>query len=162
MQYIRQKYSIYCILLRFESLAKDHSLSCIKVTWCQTQCLVCRCFFLFFFVAMIKLLDPVQYFYLFVFIHSSPHHWLMLCVHMCDHFYQAADGRGRERQREPTSTLEVPEQQRTPAHHIRSRSVSPHREEQGHNRSRPPNVPTQRWGLITFMGKKGMGQFHHI
>uniref|UniRef100_A0A8D3DXF3 Regulating synaptic membrane exocytosis 1 n=1 Tax=Scophthalmus maximus TaxID=52904 RepID=A0A8D3DXF3_SCOMX len=54
------------------------------------------------------------------------------------------DGRGRERQRESTSTLEVPEQQRTPAHHIRSRSVSPHREEQGRIRSRPPNVPTQR------------------
>ncbi|XP_055358566.1 regulating synaptic membrane exocytosis protein 1-like isoform X26 [Betta splendens] len=57
---------------------------------------------------------------------------------------KAADGRGRERQREPTSTLEVPEQQRTLTHHIRSRSVSPHREEQGRNRSRPPNVPTQR------------------
>ncbi|XP_062257335.1 regulating synaptic membrane exocytosis protein 1-like isoform X2 [Platichthys flesus] len=54
------------------------------------------------------------------------------------------DGRGRERQREPTSTLEVPEQQRTPSHHLRSRSVSPHREEQGRIRSRPPNVPTQR------------------
>ncbi|XP_026212177.1 regulating synaptic membrane exocytosis protein 1-like isoform X2 [Anabas testudineus] len=54
------------------------------------------------------------------------------------------DGRGRERTREPTSTLEVPEQQRMPTHHIRSRSVSPHREEQGRNRSRPPNVPTQR------------------
>ncbi|XP_035805446.2 regulating synaptic membrane exocytosis protein 1-like isoform X8 [Amphiprion ocellaris] len=57
---------------------------------------------------------------------------------------QPADGRGRERQRESTSTLEVPEKQRTPAHHIRSRSVSPHREEQGRIRSRPPNVPTQR------------------
>ncbi|XP_022599572.1 regulating synaptic membrane exocytosis protein 1-like [Seriola dumerili] len=57
---------------------------------------------------------------------------------------KAADGRGRERQREPTSTLEVPDQQRTPAHHIRSRSVSPHREEQGRIRSRPPNVPAQR------------------
>uniref|UniRef100_A0A3Q1G0A8 Regulating synaptic membrane exocytosis 1a n=1 Tax=Acanthochromis polyacanthus TaxID=80966 RepID=A0A3Q1G0A8_9TELE len=54
------------------------------------------------------------------------------------------DGRGRERQRESTSTLAVPEQQRTPTHHIRSRSVSPHREEQGRIRSRPPNVPTQR------------------
>ncbi|XP_044071085.1 regulating synaptic membrane exocytosis protein 1-like isoform X6 [Siniperca chuatsi] len=57
---------------------------------------------------------------------------------------QPADGRGRERQREPTSTLEVPEQQRMPTHHIRSRSVSPRREEQGRIRSRPPNVPTQR------------------
>ncbi|XP_059215734.1 regulating synaptic membrane exocytosis protein 1-like [Centropristis striata] len=55
-----------------------------------------------------------------------------------------ADGRGRERQRESTSTLEVPDQQRTPSHHIRSRSVSPHREEQGRIRSRPPNVPAQR------------------
>ncbi|KAM9803696.1 regulating synaptic membrane exocytosis protein 1 isoform 3-T3 [Neosynchiropus ocellatus] len=55
-----------------------------------------------------------------------------------------ADTRGRERQREPASTLEVPEQQRAPSHHIRSRSVSPHREEQGRLRSRPPNVPAQR------------------
>ncbi|KAG7512950.1 regulating synaptic membrane exocytosis 1-like isoform X4 [Solea senegalensis] len=54
------------------------------------------------------------------------------------------DGRGRERQREPSSTLEVPDQQRTPSHHVRSRSVSPKREEQGRIRSRPPNVPTQR------------------
>uniref|UniRef100_A0A669DNL4 Regulating synaptic membrane exocytosis 1 n=1 Tax=Oreochromis niloticus TaxID=8128 RepID=A0A669DNL4_ORENI len=46
----------------------------------------------------------------------------------------------KSRQREPTSTLEVPEQQRTPTHHIRSRSVSPHREEQGRIRSRPPNT----------------------
>uniref|UniRef100_A0A8D0A8M4 Regulating synaptic membrane exocytosis 1 n=1 Tax=Sander lucioperca TaxID=283035 RepID=A0A8D0A8M4_SANLU len=57
---------------------------------------------------------------------------------------QPADGRGRERQRESTSTLEVPDLQRTPSHHIRSRSVSPHREEQGRIRSRPPNVPAQR------------------
>ncbi|KAG7512955.1 regulating synaptic membrane exocytosis protein 1-like isoform X3 [Solea senegalensis] len=57
---------------------------------------------------------------------------------------QPADGRGRERQREPSSTLEVPDQQRTPSHHVRSRSVSPKREEQGRIRSRPPNVPTQR------------------
>ncbi|XP_061766969.1 regulating synaptic membrane exocytosis protein 1-like isoform X2 [Nerophis ophidion] len=55
-----------------------------------------------------------------------------------------AEGRGRERQREPTATLEVPERQRTPSHHIRSRSVSPHREEQGSMRSRPANVPAQR------------------
>uniref|UniRef100_A0A8D0A5E0 Regulating synaptic membrane exocytosis 1 n=1 Tax=Sander lucioperca TaxID=283035 RepID=A0A8D0A5E0_SANLU len=48
------------------------------------------------------------------------------------------------RQRESTSTLEVPDLQRTPSHHIRSRSVSPHREEQGRIRSRPPNVPAQR------------------
>ncbi|XP_074532734.1 regulating synaptic membrane exocytosis protein 1-like isoform X4 [Halichoeres trimaculatus] len=57
---------------------------------------------------------------------------------------KAADGRERERQRGSTSTLEVPDQQRTPAQHIRSRSVSPHREEQGRIRSRPPNIPTQR------------------
>uniref|UniRef100_A0A7N6A315 Regulating synaptic membrane exocytosis 1a n=1 Tax=Anabas testudineus TaxID=64144 RepID=A0A7N6A315_ANATE len=56
----------------------------------------------------------------------------------------AVVSKGGERTREPTSTLEVPEQQRMPTHHIRSRSVSPHREEQGRNRSRPPNVPTQR------------------
>ncbi|XP_039994844.1 regulating synaptic membrane exocytosis protein 1-like [Xiphias gladius] len=54
------------------------------------------------------------------------------------------DARGRERQREPTSTLEVPEHQRMHTHHVRSRSVSPHREEQGRIRSRPPNVPAQR------------------
>ncbi|XP_029926474.1 regulating synaptic membrane exocytosis protein 1 isoform X3 [Myripristis murdjan] len=48
------------------------------------------------------------------------------------------------RQREPSSTLEVPEQQRMPARHIRSRSVSPHREDQGRTRSRPANVPAQR------------------
>uniref|UniRef100_A0A3P9LF73 Regulating synaptic membrane exocytosis 1a n=1 Tax=Oryzias latipes TaxID=8090 RepID=A0A3P9LF73_ORYLA len=59
-------------------------------------------------------------------------------------------GRGRERQRESSSTLEVPEQQRTPSHHIRSRSVSPRREEQGRNRSRAPNVPTQRSGMTIF------------
>ncbi|KAM9344547.1 regulating synaptic membrane exocytosis protein 1 isoform 2-T2 [Symphorus nematophorus] len=55
-----------------------------------------------------------------------------------------AEGRGRERQRESASTLEVPDQQRTPTHHIRSRSVSPHREEQGRIRSRPANIPAQR------------------
>uniref|UniRef100_A0A1A7XSA1 Regulating synaptic membrane exocytosis 1a n=1 Tax=Iconisemion striatum TaxID=60296 RepID=A0A1A7XSA1_9TELE len=54
------------------------------------------------------------------------------------------DSRGRERQRESTSTLEVPEQQRMASHHIRSRSVSPHREEQGRTRSRAPNIPAQR------------------
>uniref|UniRef100_A0A8C7K1M2 Regulating synaptic membrane exocytosis 1 n=1 Tax=Oncorhynchus kisutch TaxID=8019 RepID=A0A8C7K1M2_ONCKI len=54
--------------------------------------------------------------------------------------------RSRERERQQrvphATTLEVPEQQRTPQH--RSRSVSPHREEQGRGRSRPTNVPTQR------------------
>ncbi|CAL8368872.1 unnamed protein product, partial [Gadus morhua 'NCC'] len=54
------------------------------------------------------------------------------------------DGRGRERQREPLSSLEVPEQRQPSNHHLRSRSVSPHREEQGRTRSRPPNIPTQR------------------
>lgn len=84
-----------------------------------------------------------------------------MCLHVHCHSRPAADGRGRERQREPTSTLEVPEQQRMPTHHIRSRSVSPHREEQGRIRSRPPNVPTQRWGLmdetrVWFKGKQKM------
>uniref|UniRef100_A0A8C6UMS0 Regulating synaptic membrane exocytosis 1a n=1 Tax=Neogobius melanostomus TaxID=47308 RepID=A0A8C6UMS0_9GOBI len=51
--------------------------------------------------------------------------------------------KGGERQRETGSTLEVPDPQRTPSHYIRSRSVSPHREEQGRPRSRPPNVPAQ-------------------
>ncbi|XP_041738010.2 regulating synaptic membrane exocytosis protein 1 isoform X6 [Coregonus clupeaformis] len=59
---------------------------------------------------------------------------------------QPAERGSRERerqQRDPhATTLEVPEQQRTPQH--RSRSVSPHREEQGRGRSRPTNVPTQR------------------
>ncbi|XP_067840273.1 regulating synaptic membrane exocytosis protein 1-like isoform X4 [Heptranchias perlo] len=42
-----------------------------------------------------------------------------------------------------SSTLTVPEQQRTPHH--RSRSVSPHRgDDQGRTRSRLPNVPLQR------------------
>uniref|UniRef100_A0A4W5K3M1 Regulating synaptic membrane exocytosis 1 n=1 Tax=Hucho hucho TaxID=62062 RepID=A0A4W5K3M1_9TELE len=59
---------------------------------------------------------------------------------------QPAERGSRERerqQRDPhATTLEVPEQQRTLQH--RSRSVSPHREEQGRGRSRPTNVPTQR------------------
>uniref|UniRef100_A0A4W6F214 Regulating synaptic membrane exocytosis 1 n=1 Tax=Lates calcarifer TaxID=8187 RepID=A0A4W6F214_LATCA len=59
------------------------------------------------------------------------------------------------RQREPTSTLEVPEQQRTPTHHIRSRSVSPHREEQGRIRSRPPNVPTQSEIIMIHQSMRG-------
>ncbi|XP_062311934.1 regulating synaptic membrane exocytosis protein 1-like [Osmerus eperlanus] len=54
---------------------------------------------------------------------------------------KAADGRGRERQREQPSTLEVPEQRGS---HHRSRSVSPPREEQANTRSRPPNIPAQR------------------
>ncbi|KAJ8389842.1 hypothetical protein AAFF_G00113110 [Aldrovandia affinis] len=50
--------------------------------------------------------------------------------------------RERERERERHATLTVPEHQRAAQH--RSRSVSPHREEQGRARSRPPNVPMQR------------------
>nr|XP_046214622.1 regulating synaptic membrane exocytosis protein 1-like isoform X14 [Oncorhynchus gorbuscha] len=50
--------------------------------------------------------------------------------------------RGRQQKDPHATTLEVPEQKRTPQH--RSRSVSPHREEQGRGRSRPANVPTQR------------------
>ncbi|XP_028844852.1 regulating synaptic membrane exocytosis protein 1-like isoform X19 [Denticeps clupeoides] len=50
--------------------------------------------------------------------------------------------RERERERDRSTTLEVPESPRSPHH--RSRSVSPHREEQGRARSRPPNVPSQR------------------
>nr|XP_023680781.1 regulating synaptic membrane exocytosis protein 1-like isoform X9 [Paramormyrops kingsleyae] len=46
------------------------------------------------------------------------------------------------RERERSTTLVVPEQQRPQQH--RSRSVSPHRDEQGRGRSRPPNVPMQR------------------
>uniref|UniRef100_A0A674MWN6 Regulating synaptic membrane exocytosis 1 n=1 Tax=Takifugu rubripes TaxID=31033 RepID=A0A674MWN6_TAKRU len=61
------------------------------------------------------------------------------------HAHMDAPGKKLQRkQQEPTSTLEVPEQQRTPVHHIRSRSVSPHREQQGRIRSRPPNIPAQR------------------
>uniref|UniRef100_A0A8C5BC44 Regulating synaptic membrane exocytosis 1 n=1 Tax=Gadus morhua TaxID=8049 RepID=A0A8C5BC44_GADMO len=44
----------------------------------------------------------------------------------------------------PHRPLEVPEQRQPSNHHLRSRSVSPHREEQGRTRSRPPNIPTQR------------------
>uniref|UniRef100_A0A8C5CQF7 Regulating synaptic membrane exocytosis 1 n=1 Tax=Gadus morhua TaxID=8049 RepID=A0A8C5CQF7_GADMO len=51
----------------------------------------------------------------------------------------------KSRQREPLSSLEVPEQRQPSNHHLRSRSVSPHREEQGRTRSRPPNIPTQRF-----------------
>ncbi|XP_030627361.1 regulating synaptic membrane exocytosis protein 1 isoform X2 [Chanos chanos] len=51
-------------------------------------------------------------------------------------------GRDRSRDRERATTLEVPEQQRS-SHH-RSRSVSPHREEESRARSRPPNIPMQR------------------
>ncbi|XP_061088911.1 regulating synaptic membrane exocytosis protein 1 isoform X1 [Conger conger] len=52
----------------------------------------------------------------------------------------AAERNSRERER--SSTLMVPEHQRTAQH--RSRSVSPHREDQGRTRSRPPSVPMQR------------------
>ncbi|XP_030627367.1 regulating synaptic membrane exocytosis protein 1 isoform X8 [Chanos chanos] len=51
-------------------------------------------------------------------------------------------GGDRSRDRERATTLEVPEQQRS-SHH-RSRSVSPHREEESRARSRPPNIPMQR------------------
>uniref|UniRef100_A0A8C7K7G5 Regulating synaptic membrane exocytosis 1 n=1 Tax=Oncorhynchus kisutch TaxID=8019 RepID=A0A8C7K7G5_ONCKI len=46
--------------------------------------------------------------------------------------------RGRQQKDPHATTLEVPEQKRTPQH--RSRSVSPHREEQGRGRSRPANI----------------------
>ncbi|XP_035261164.1 regulating synaptic membrane exocytosis protein 1 isoform X11 [Anguilla anguilla] len=46
------------------------------------------------------------------------------------------------RERERSSTLTVPEQQRSAQ--LRSRSVSPHRDDPGRARSRPPNVPMQR------------------
>uniref|UniRef100_A0A8C7LLK7 Regulating synaptic membrane exocytosis 1 n=1 Tax=Oncorhynchus mykiss TaxID=8022 RepID=A0A8C7LLK7_ONCMY len=46
--------------------------------------------------------------------------------------------RGRQQKDPHATTLEVPEQKRTPQH--RSRSVSPHREEQGRGRSRPANL----------------------
>uniref|UniRef100_A0A8C3LUX2 Regulating synaptic membrane exocytosis 1 n=1 Tax=Chrysolophus pictus TaxID=9089 RepID=A0A8C3LUX2_CHRPC len=52
-----------------------------------------------------------------------------------------------------STTLTVPEQQRT-THH-RSRSVSPHRgEDQGRTRSRLPNVPSQR-GLLPCLSRRG-------
>ncbi|XP_048858355.1 LOW QUALITY PROTEIN: regulating synaptic membrane exocytosis protein 1-like [Brienomyrus brachyistius] len=54
----------------------------------------------------------------------------------------AAASERSSRERERSTTLVVPEQQRPQQH--RSRSVSPHREEQGRGRSRPPNVPMQR------------------
>ncbi|XP_016378179.1 regulating synaptic membrane exocytosis protein 1-like [Sinocyclocheilus rhinocerous] len=50
--------------------------------------------------------------------------------------------RDRDRGRDRATTLEVPDQQRpTP---YRSRSVSPHRDEESRGRSRPANVPAQR------------------
>ncbi|KAG5855673.1 hypothetical protein ANANG_G00051600 [Anguilla anguilla] len=53
---------------------------------------------------------------------------------------QTAERNSRERER--SSTLTVPEQQRSAQ--LRSRSVSPHRDDPGRARSRPPNVPMQR------------------
>ncbi|XP_057198803.1 regulating synaptic membrane exocytosis protein 1 isoform X5 [Triplophysa rosa] len=50
--------------------------------------------------------------------------------------------RDRDRERDRATTLEVPEEQRPTQY--RSRSVSPHREEESRARSRPPNVPAQR------------------
>ncbi|XP_055027277.2 regulating synaptic membrane exocytosis protein 1 isoform X5 [Misgurnus anguillicaudatus] len=55
---------------------------------------------------------------------------------------QPVENRSRERERGRTTTLEVPDQQRPTQY--RSRSVSPHREEESRARSRPPNVPAQR------------------
>ncbi|XP_061083445.1 regulating synaptic membrane exocytosis protein 1-like [Conger conger] len=51
-------------------------------------------------------------------------------------------GGERDRDRERSGMLAVPDQQRST--HQRSRSVSPHREEQERGRSRPPSVPLQR------------------
>ncbi|XP_041960478.1 LOW QUALITY PROTEIN: regulating synaptic membrane exocytosis protein 1 [Alosa sapidissima] len=52
----------------------------------------------------------------------------------------AAERSSRDKER--SGTLSVPEQQRVVQH--RSRSVSPHREDQCRNRSRPTHVPMQR------------------
>uniref|UniRef100_A0AAR2LHV1 Regulating synaptic membrane exocytosis 1a n=1 Tax=Pygocentrus nattereri TaxID=42514 RepID=A0AAR2LHV1_PYGNA len=57
-----------------------------------------------------------------------------------------ATGGERERNRDRT-TLEVPEQQRS-THH-RSRSVSPHRDEESRARSRPANIPMQSVSTLT-------------
>ncbi|XP_015231329.1 PREDICTED: regulating synaptic membrane exocytosis protein 1-like isoform X1 [Cyprinodon variegatus] len=51
-------------------------------------------------------------------------------------------GERNSRERDRSSTLAVPEQQRPIQH--RSRSVSPHREDSCRARSRPPHVPMQR------------------
>lgn len=51
--------------------------------------------------------------------------------------------RERDRDRDRATTLEVPDQQRPTQY--RSRSVSPHRDEESRGRSRPPNVPAQRY-----------------
>ncbi|KAG5278654.1 hypothetical protein AALO_G00101310 [Alosa alosa] len=53
---------------------------------------------------------------------------------------QTAERSSRDKER--SGTLSVPEQQRVVQH--RSRSVSPHREDQCRNRSRPSHVPMQR------------------
>ncbi|XP_016127816.1 regulating synaptic membrane exocytosis protein 2-like [Sinocyclocheilus grahami] len=50
--------------------------------------------------------------------------------------------RDRDRGRDRATTLEVPDQQRPTQY--RSRSVSPHRDEESRGRSRPANVPAQR------------------
>uniref|UniRef100_A0A8C2A504 Regulating synaptic membrane exocytosis 1a n=1 Tax=Cyprinus carpio TaxID=7962 RepID=A0A8C2A504_CYPCA len=53
-----------------------------------------------------------------------------------------ATGGDRSRGRDWGTTLEVPDQQRPTQY--RSRSVSPHRDEESRGRSRPANVPAQR------------------
>ncbi|XP_043111215.1 regulating synaptic membrane exocytosis protein 1-like isoform X14 [Puntigrus tetrazona] len=50
--------------------------------------------------------------------------------------------RDRDRDRDRATTLEVPDQTRPTQY--RSRSVSPHRDEESRGRSRPANVPAQR------------------
>lgn len=66
---------------------------------------------------------------------------IFLCVSMIT----ATENRSRERDRDRdrATTLEVPDQQRPTQY--RSRSVSPHRDEESRGRSRPPNVPAQRY-----------------
>uniref|UniRef100_A0A8C3XGZ4 Regulating synaptic membrane exocytosis 1 n=1 Tax=Cyanoderma ruficeps TaxID=181631 RepID=A0A8C3XGZ4_9PASS len=54
-----------------------------------------------------------------------------------------------------STTLTVPEQQRTTTHH-RSRSVSPHRgDDQGRPRSRLPNVPLQSVASVSLLSEAG-------
>uniref|UniRef100_A0A8B9LE33 Regulating synaptic membrane exocytosis 1a n=1 Tax=Astyanax mexicanus TaxID=7994 RepID=A0A8B9LE33_ASTMX len=62
------------------------------------------------------------------------------------------EDRERERERDRT-TLEVPEQQRS-THH-RSRSVSPHRDEESRARSRPANIPMQRNVILIHRSMRG-------
>ncbi|MFT7807116.1 regulating synaptic membrane exocytosis protein 1-like isoform X18 [Arapaima gigas] len=69
----------------------------------------------------------------------------------------AAERSSREKERTPSLT--VPEHQKTPQ--LRSRSVSPHRDDQGRGRSRPPNMPIQRSLDEIHQGRQSRSPTHY-